>query len=203
MEQAKFWDKAASKYANDPIKNMADYAATLQRMKDILRPDHTVLELGCGTGSTALELAGGVARYLGTDVSPAMIEIAQDKARGAAISGLSFQVGAAFDVPTGYDVIIALNMLHLLEDLEVTLARIHAALPPGGLLISKTSLLKDGLWVLPWIIPVMRAIGKAPFVRALGQDVLFGMIKDAGFEITETIVQADTAPRAFVVARKV
>ena len=203
MTDAAFWDKAAPKYATDPISDMDGYTETLDRMKAILQPHHRVLEMGCGTGSTALELAPGVDRYIGTDVSAMMVEIAQAKQSDDTPAQLRFAVHAADDIPAApHDVIIALNLLHLVENLEVTLDRVYEALPSGGLFIAKTGLLRDGNFLLPLIIPVMRAFGKAPFVRSMKGPELTRLLEDAGFEITEQLTQPGIAPRMFTVARK-
>lgn len=74
--KAAFWDRIAPKYATDPIADMAGYRHTLQRVQAMLRPEHHVLELGCGTGITALRLAPLTRRYVATDVSSQMIAIA-------------------------------------------------------------------------------------------------------------------------------
>lgn len=203
MTDAAFWDKAAAKYAKDPITDMAGYAATRDRMRDLLEPHQRVLELGCGTGSTALELADKVASYVGTDVSPKMIEIAQSKQSDETPTQLSFEVHDAADFPKGpHDVILALNLLHLVPDVEKVLAQIFEALPSGGLLVAKTALLGDGAWYLRWIIPVMCAIGKAPYVRLLGAAELHKMLEKAGFVVTETLEQGGAVPRIFTVAHK-
>ncbi len=60
QNDAKFWDRAAPKYAASKIADTGGYERSLERMRALLNPDFTVLELGCGTGSTALRLAGGV-----------------------------------------------------------------------------------------------------------------------------------------------
>lgn len=202
MHDTTFWDKAAPKYAKSAIGDMAAYTLTMERIKAILQPHNRVLELGCGTGSTALELADGVERYIGTDISPGMIKIAQDKLP-ANLSHLSFAIHAASDLPNDTnDVILALNLLHLVDNLEEVLANVYAALPSGGLFIAKTGLMKDGAWILSLVIPVMQMIGKAPFVRNLRGTDLTKLLNDSGFEVTETLIQTGIAPRMFTVARK-
>lgn len=203
MSDAKFWDRAAPKYAKSKIGDMDAYAETLGRMRDILEPDHSVLELGCGTGSTALELAPGVKTYLGTDVSEGMIKIARAKQTDDLPAHLTFEVGTASDMPPGsYDAILALNLLHLVPTLEDDLRAIYQILPPGGLFIAKTGMLKDGAWFLRPLISVMRFFGKAPFVRRLSADEFKGLLIATGFEITEEISQPGIAPRLFTVVRK-
>ena len=203
MTNAAFWNKAAPKYAKDAIGDMPAYEETLDRMREILQPHHRVLELGCGTGSTALELADSVDRYIGTDVASKMVKIAKGKLTEQSPQNLSFAVQDAGVMTSGSnDVVLALNLLHLLPDLKNTLAEIYKALPSGGLLISKTGLLKDGLWLLPLVIPLMRTIGKAPFVRSLSEESLIGLLENAGFKVTEKLVQGGMVPRVFIVAQK-
>lgn len=203
MTDAAFWDRIAPKYAKDKISDPDAYAVTLGRMREILQPDASVLELGCGTGSTAVELAPGVGQYLGTDVSPGMIKIARGKLDDTHPSDLTFEVAPAGELPAGdFDAILALNLLHLVPDLEEVIAKVYDALPRGGLFISKTGLLKDGNFLLGLAIPVMRLIGKAPYVRSMRHDEFVGMLTKAGFEITEELAQPGIAPRLFLVARK-
>ena len=203
MANASFWDKAAEKYARDPISNMAAYEVTRDRMRAILQPDHRVLELGCGTGSTALELADRAGSYLATDLSGEMIRIAKAKQVEGTPPHLRFEAREAGELPEGpFDVVIALNLLHLVEGLEGVIRRIHDLLPPGGLFLSKTTLLGDGPWYIRAAIPVMRLVGKAPFVRNLSEPEMKRLLTDAGFTLEETLLQKDMAPRLFVVARK-
>jgi cyclopropane fatty-acyl-phospholipid synthase-like methyltransferase len=75
--KARFWDRTAVKYAADPIADMAGYEATLRRVQGPLSADQDVLEIGFGTGSTALRLAPNTGRLLATDVSAGMIAIAR------------------------------------------------------------------------------------------------------------------------------
>ena len=65
---------------------MADQAAYERKLaitRECLNPDAQVLELGCGTGSTAIAHAPYVRHIRATDVSSRMIEIARSKAEVA------------------------------------------------------------------------------------------------------------------------
>ncbi|MEM8958930.1 MAG: class I SAM-dependent methyltransferase [Pseudomonadota bacterium] len=78
-DPARFWDKLSTRYAKMPVQNEAAYAATLDQTRTYLSPSDSALEVGCGTGTTALALAPSVARYRATDISGGMIEIARAK----------------------------------------------------------------------------------------------------------------------------
>lgn len=202
-QDAAFWDKIAAKYARDPISNPAAYQETLDLIRAEIAPDGRVLELGCSTGSTALDLAPGSARYVGTDFSGKMIAIARGKLGAGAPENLSFEVAQATALPKGpFDKIVALNLLHLVRDLPDLLDRSFDTLPRGGALISKTPLLGDGNWLLRIMVPAMRAVGKAPYVRFLKRGAFEQALTHAGFNIESTLLQPGMVPRLFVVARK-
>ncbi|WP_298958519.1 class I SAM-dependent methyltransferase [uncultured Roseibium sp.] len=209
----RFWSKAAKKYAASPIKDQKAYEKTLERTTEHLGPQDKVLELGCGTGSTALLLSGNVSTYLATDFAGGMIDIANEKLltekerNSASADGLSFAVADVFSEEIeardgkGYDAVLAYNFLHLVENPEDTLKRVRDLLNPGGLYISKTVCLKKKAWLFTPMIKVMQLFGKAPFVRMLSFQGLEEMIASSGFEIIETGTYPEPYSR-FVVARK-
>jgi len=49
------------------------------RAWDLARPDHVVLDLGCGIGRVAAALAGGVRFVVGTDISGRMLAVARQR----------------------------------------------------------------------------------------------------------------------------
>ena len=207
---AHFWDKAADKYAKSKIADPDDYERTLDRMRHHLGATDQVLEVGAGTGSTALLLAPHVARVTATDLSTRMMEIGADKAKAAGVENVSFVAADVTDPALGgpsYDAVLALNLLHLVPDLPASLSRIHGVLAPGGLLISKTPTLASGAWwfriFLGLALPLMQAIGKAPFVARLTHDSLEGQIKAAGFQIIEASTSPNVTATRFLVAQKV
>ena len=207
MADEAFWNRIARKYAARPVANQRAYDETLDHIRGLLRPEDRVLELGCGTGSTALTLAPEVWQYTASDFSPAMLEIARGKL--AAMSdppqNLTFveaQPGDAVlgDVP--YDVVMAFSLLHLVPDLPATLEAIRGHLDHDGLFLSKTTCIGGRGWLLRPVIGAMRAIGKAPYVRFLTVDELTHQIAAADFRIEDcrTFHKAPNVP--FIVARR-
>lgn len=202
---ANFWDKAARKYATRPIQNMTAYEATLDRVRSYLGDQDRALELGCGTGSTALLLSENAAHITATDYSSEMIAIAREKASEQGVDNVDFAVvdaGAAGDVAT-YDVVMAFNLLHLVPDLKATLAQVRASVEEGGLFISKTPCLGRKKYLFLPLIWVLQKLGRAPFVSFLSVEDLEQAVLAAGFEIVETGDYPKSTPSHFVVARKV
>lgn len=200
MADTVFWDKIAPKYALSPISDPKAYAYTLDRTRSYLSGADRVLELGCGTGSTALLLAGDVGHMTATDLSPEMIAIARNKPTEA--DNITFAVQDAAPQEAGFDAILAFNLFHLVPDMEARFRQIHTALAEGGVFISKTPCIKGGIkgLLIGLIVPVMRAVGKAPYVRRFTVETLENAIVDAGFDIIES--GSYPAPSRYVVARK-
>ncbi|MGB3315179.1 MAG: class I SAM-dependent methyltransferase [Albidovulum sp.] len=215
QDTAKFWDGIAEKYATSPIKDMDAYTYTLERTRSQLSSSDRVLELGCGSGSTALLIAPGVHEITASDVSPGMIAVGRRKAEADGAGNIRFVAADVLDEALGaepYDAILAFNMLHLLPDLPTALARVNRLLKPGGLFISKTicrPVAGSGwtrermfLSLMMGVLPLLQLVGKAPFVRITRIADLEGAITRAGFEIIETGNHPAQPPRRFIVARK-
>jgi ubiquinone/menaquinone biosynthesis C-methylase UbiE len=208
FNDARFWDRSSRRYARSPIKDPAGYVRTLARIRENLRPDNNVLELGCGTGTTALRLANGVRSYLATDISGGMIAVAQGKLNAAPIAGLAFHAATAEALAqeeSRFDVVLGFNYLHLVRDVHGTLRSIHALLKPDGLFISKTPCLGEmNALIRLVLIPAMRAVGLAPHVSAFDSIALEQLIKDAGFDVLAREDHASKGKdyRPFVVSRR-
>lgn len=207
-DDARFWDRISRKYAKAAISDQAGYERTLDRTRTLLGPDIQVLELGCGTGSTALRLAGAARAYLATDISAAMIDIAEQKRTAAPVPGLAFRTATAEAIAhegMPYDAVLGFNYLHLVRDMPGTLRSVHGLLKPGGLFVSKTPCLGNmNALIRLVLLPVMRAVGMAPHVSVFGADDLDREIRAAGFEIvaTEDHSTKGTGARPYIVAKK-
>lgn len=200
-----FWDSAADKYARRPVGDEAAYAQTLDRTREHLAPDHHVLEIGCGTGTTALKLAPSVAHITATDISRRMIEIAQSKARDQNIDTVTFSKMTLDQIATRsaqYDVVMGFNVLHLIDAPTEAIAILRDALKPGGVFISKTPCLAEKTALLRPLIWVLQKLGKAPLVHFLGYVELDDMMRNAGFELIETGIYPTKTGSRFIVAKR-
>lgn len=211
QNKAKFWDDAAEKYAQSPIADMDSYNATLDRTRSYLTKTDRVLELGCGTGSTALLLAPHVSHITASDISSNMLEIAREKVQVDGISNTEFITADLFDEKletTPYDSVLALNLLHLVNDLPAALHRINMLLKPGGTFISKTfcpsgERMTFKLSLMKMALPLAQMLGKAPYVNFMGISDLENAIISAGFKIVETGNYPASSPTRYIVAQKI
>lgn len=201
--QAEFWDRVAAKYARSPVRNERAWEQTLERTRSYLGPETSVLEIGCGTGTTALKLAGAAGHITATDISPAMIGIAEEKRAEAGVANVAFTAAPSNAAGAGgHDAVLAFNLLHLLEDPSTTIRHARAMLKPGGVFISKTMCLAESSFIFRPMIFVMRLLGKAPFVRFFRRAELEALIAAEGFEIVEHTA-FDGAPNSrYIAARR-
>jgi arsenite methyltransferase len=206
-DNALFWDRIADKYSQKPVANPGAFERKIAITKTRMRPDHVVLDIGCGTGSLALRLAPSAARVHALDISGEMIRIANEKARAQQVENVTFQT-APFDetfgafAPESLDGICAYSLLHLVADRAKALARIFSLLKKGGFFVSSTVCLGES-WV-PYgpILGVMRVLGKAPPVQILTKRTLEQELRAAGFvDIDQPDVGAERII-AFMVASK-
>lgn len=135
-------------------------------------PSGAVLDVGCGAGSAALELAENGYQVAGIDFAPNMIERAQQAAtlRGLAVD---FRVGSAdsLDFPNAhFDAVIALGLLASLRDDRPALEEMHRVLKPGGwLIVTLPNLLALDRWLgLPRSLPILAPPQLRPLFRRIG-----------------------------------
>ena len=203
-DEAQFWDSIAPKYARKPVGDPVAYEAKLTRVHSLLNASDRVLEIGCGTGSTALQLAPGVAHITATDISRGMIDIARSKLGRDAPSNVSFRQADAADWIDGhpFDAICAFSLLHLVEDVPGVVDSVRAQLKPGGLFISKTECLKHRSVAMRALVAALTAIGIAPRVIPLSESDLHRALRAAGFEIEQSTYLGRKRTNPFIVARR-
>lgn len=104
-----------------------------------IEPDSRVLDIGCGTGSLTIMIAGrlgGAGKALGIDAAPRMIAIARNKAARAG-SRAEFAVGVAEALEfkdAAFDIVVNSMFLHHIDHelKQLALAEMYRVLKPGG-----------------------------------------------------------------------
>lgn len=203
-QPSKFWDRIAERYSKRPIADEAAYQRKLQVTRDYFRPDMDVLEFGCGTGSTAIAHAPYVKHIHAIDISSKMIEIAQRNARAGDVENVTFEQSTLdeLDVPDEtFDAVMGHSILHLLEDKEEAIAKVHRMLKPGGVFVSSTACIRDFMKVFKVIVPIGRTLGLLPLVKVFTLQQLQDSLTDAGFEIDHQW-QPGKGKAVFIVAKK-
>ena len=204
VQQKEFWDKRAYKYSLRPVADEATYQKKLDITRKHLRQDMEVLEIGCGTGSTAIALAPCVNHIRATDISSRMIEIARDRTKAAGIENVTFEVQDAgvIDAPdASLDVVMAHNLLHLLDDREQVIDSVYRKLKPGGVFVTSTACIRDMMLPLRLIVPVGRFLRVFPPVKVFSAADLKASLGKAGFEIDHEWLPKRQAA-VFIVCRK-
>jgi len=106
-----------------------------------LSPGDSVLDVCCGTGDLALELAGRVSpggRVIGCDFSEPMLDLAREKATARGATGVRFEWADALSLPYDagrFDAVTVGFGVRNLADLDRGLREMTRVLRPGGRLV--------------------------------------------------------------------
>jgi ubiquinone biosynthesis O-methyltransferase len=96
-----------------------------------------ILDVGCGDGEFAVELAKRGAIVMGIDSSTAMIDAAEGRAKQCD-AAVAFQVAMAENLPfppEQFDIVTAITILCFVEDATPVFREIARVLRPGGRLV--------------------------------------------------------------------
>ncbi len=105
-----------------------------------IRPGMVCLEVGCGGGDLAFDMAravGPAGRVLGTDIDQEKLDLANREARTLGLRNVEFRLGDITETTPGvnFDLVHARFLLTHLANPDQALARMRAALRPGGLIV--------------------------------------------------------------------
>ncbi len=104
-------------------------------LEKLTRPGDALLEVGCGGGLLAIEMARRGRRVLGIDVSARILEQARRRAHGT--PGLTFAISQGTEIPAhhrSFDFVYSVEVLEHLhaEDVAAHLREVFRVLAPGG-----------------------------------------------------------------------
>ncbi|MFX4262832.1 class I SAM-dependent methyltransferase [Pelotomaculum propionicicum] len=102
-----------------------------------LKPDHTVIDLGCGTGAFVIPAARSCRKVYAVDISPAMLDRCQEKARAEGLDNIETHCAGFLSYKHNgdpVDAVVSVAALHHLPDFwkAVAFKRMYDMLKPGG-----------------------------------------------------------------------
>ena len=152
-----------------------------------------ILDLGCGFGLFSLYFAlrAPERRITGVDLDAARIGYARESAERLGLDNVAYHAGSALDwgaadpdAPAGFDAIYLLDLVHHLPagEVEAFLARVRAALAPGGLLLVKDVANRPRWKMLFTLLLDRLMVGSEP-IRYWPPDELAGVLERLGFDV--------------------
>ena len=206
-KSSRFWDKR-SKVFDEQVLSVYEnaYKKTIKRSIPFLKPEDTMLEIGCGTGNATIPLSQYVKKITAIDISEEMMLKAAEKAKEEGIENITFRQKDLLELDIeqeSYDVVAAYNVLLYMKNQEKVLEKIYDILKPGGVFLSATDCLgrnlskesvrkfwKSKLHLMPYV----------SFDTPVG---LMRKIQRKGFLVIEIVNLHRNPPNIFIVAQKI
>lgn len=183
----KFWDRTAIFYDREEKKDELSYLNFIEKACKYLKSNDTVLDFGCGTGLVCNEIAENVKMIYAIDISSKMIEIARNKANIRNIQNIDFACTTLFDErfkQNSFDVIVVLNVLHVVEETQKVIHRINELLKPEGFIVSATPCMGEKP-LLNSLFTIGNKLGITPQIKSFKNTELKQLFIHENFELIE------------------
>lgn len=139
------WDVLSPLYDFfETIYNGKCFKGIAEEIKNHVGKDDVVLECACGTGLLTLPMAQICKEIVATDYSDGMLKQTQKKVSG--YNNVRIQKASILEIPfddNKFDVVVAANVIHLLDDPGKALSEMKRVCKPGGKLIIPTYVNKE------------------------------------------------------------
>lgn len=194
-----FWDNIAGFYDLAEAVNGKVYSQMLSTTARLVPKGAKVLDCAAGTGALSFAAAKKAKSVLCTDLSENMLKTAKIKARN--VKNVSFDVRNIFgikDLDDTYDIVIAGNVLHLLENPEVAVKEMYRVLKPNGKLLLPTFTTKGKGKTL---LKLYKLIGFKPAAE-YSPDEFKTMLKNCGYGRVRTKLIDGLVPCCYAVIVK-
>jgi len=81
------------------------------------------------------------------------------------------------------DAVLGLSILHLMENKDEVIARVHKMLKPGGIFVTSTACIGDMMKFFKIVAPIGKFLGLMPLVKVFTTRELEDSLTNVGFEI--------------------
>ena len=171
-----------------------------------VREGEVVLDVGSGAGIDCLIAArrvGPMGRVIGLDMTPAMIEKAQENARQAGVSNVEFRLGEAEAMPVAdgsADWVISNCVINLTPDKKKVFREVARVLKPGGRIAISDIVFADDMPELPASLRNDPELYVACVAGAIPESEYLAAMRDAGLidvAVTARMVYGEETLGAF------
>lgn len=199
-DERNFWNKQAKRFNSDDDPEMDRLVI---RSRQYIGKSDVVLDFACGAGVSTYKMADSVASITGVDYSEEMIRYARQ--RCAAKNNVGFVAGTIDSPSIGtetFDVVVAYNILHLLDDIDGLIKRVNEVLKPGGRFIAQLICLDERPSLGASVIKLVSRFGMFPTVAKMNSRDLKAKFEAAGFETIECDVSGGGFAETYIVMEK-
>jgi len=198
-----FWDQVASLYDFfEDFYNGKVYQRTGEIVAQEVDSGDEVLECACGTGAISVFLAKKCKKLIATDFSVKMLRQAAKKCQY--YDNVTVRRADLMHVKCRderFDVVVAGNVIHLLDDPEAAMAELYRVCKKGGKVILPTYVNMEHHGKVRLLVKIMHKAG-ANFKRQFTLDSYQEFLRDAGYEVEKCTVAEGRIPCAIAVIRK-
>jgi len=143
LKAAATYNAAADHFDDGPLAFWDRYGErTVERLK--LAPGATVLDVGCGSGASAIPAArkvGPKGRVIGVDLADRLLGLAHAKAAGQKLQNVEFRRGDMEELdfrPGDFDAVVCVFAIFFVPDMAKQVRKLWQLVRPGGQLALTT-----------------------------------------------------------------
>ena len=170
------WESPAGKFR---------WKRRVKMLTKFVKPDSTLLELGCGTGYFTKEIANTNANIVAIDISPDLLKIAKENVPH---QNVSFKEDNAYNMTfedNQFDYVLGSSVLHHL-DIKKAISEIYRVLKIGGVMaFTEPNMMNPQIAIQKNIPYVKRKLGDSPDETAFFRWKITKMLKKQGFKRIE------------------
>lgn len=198
-----FWKIIHKSYIASPVANEDAYQNKLTATQSKLKPDHHILEIGCGSGNTAITHAPFVAKVTATDFCGPMMDHGRARVAAEAIENVEFKELSIWDIPedTQYDAVLMMSVIHLIPDWKGAIEKATRLLKPGGWLITSTVTTADQPFLSRLVGQIVNVAPIMPSLVSMSFDDLVAQMTQNGL-VLDPPYHPDNGTSVFIMAQK-
>ena len=198
-----FWDNVAGVYdIFTNIINRKTHKGLCSKVEEEISDTDEVLECACGTGLLSGVIARKCKSLVATDFSRKMLKKANKKY--SAYTNVEFREGNILQIEypdENFDIVVAANVIHLLDEPYKALAELDRVCRKGGKIIIPTYMNKNDKGKISLFANTVGKAG-ADFKRQFTFDTYKKFIKEAGYKDVDYFWIEGKIPCVVVVIKK-